>query len=205
MKIKASIRLACLLASTASMTHAQTSVDRSFTSVAKDCQGIQWSERALQMYPTIGAACQSVEERGGKTYVKFQGTVQRVADGGRELTVNFKGGGDITLSPPAETNFYLDGRKTPAAKLQRGDELNFYIAEDRLAAQFPQAAETEVATTRYVIVPIVAPAAGVERQGTRSEQLAATLPSTASSLPLLAMAGLFSLGLGASLTFRRRR
>lgn len=202
MGISKELRLGCLLACNAAVAQAQTAVDRSFTSVAGDCDGIQWSERALQLYPTIAAACQSVEERGGKTYVKFQGTVKRVTDGGRQLTVNFKDAGDITLSPPPETSLYMDGRKTPVSELQRGDELNFYIAEDRLAAQFPEEPQAEVETVRYTIVPLVASA--TERPPA-SEQLPDTLPSTASPLPMLLVGGGLLLGVAGTLSLYRRR
>lgn len=198
MRSEVGLRFGCLLACVTSIAGAQTSIDRSFKSVANDCQAIQWSDNALQMYPTIAAACQSVEEREGKKYVKFQGTVERVADGGRRLVVDFKDGGQITLFPPPETNFYVAGRRTQAAQLQRGDALNFYIAEDRLAAQFPENAETEVVNTRFVVVPIMAPEA-------RDEQVAATLPATATSLPLLGLGGVVFLSLGAMLRYRRRR
>lgn len=193
MKIKVGISVACLLAG-ATLANAQTSVDRSFTSSTNDCSGVQWSEKALEMYPTIGSACQSVEERNGKKYVKFQGTLKR-NEGGERIVVDFKDGGQITLTPPPETSVYIDGRRTPVARLQRGDELNFYIAEDRLAAQFP---ETETQTARYYVAPIVQTAA-VEPQ----EQMAASLPSTASWLPMLAIGGVFALMLASLLSLFR--
>lgn len=188
---------ACLFAYAAAAT-AQTSVDRSFEAVSKDCIGIQWSERALMTYPTIASACQGVEERNGKTYVKFQGTVARNVNRGEQLVVNFKDGGEVTLTPPPETHLYVDGQRTPVAELERGDELNFYIAEDRLAAQFPQTAEPEVRTARLVIVPIVVREEPVERT-------AATLPATASAWPLLGLGGILTLSLGGLVTLYRRR
>lgn len=197
MRIRPAIAAACVLSCITTASLAQTSVDRSFKATSKDCSGVQWSERALSTYPTIASACQGVEQRNGKTYVKFSGTVQRNADRGKQLTVNFKDGGMITLTPPAETNLYVNGKRTPVANLQRGDALNFYIAEDRLAAQFP---ENDTPTAQYVIVPIV-----VRDQDTSNEQLAASLPSTASPLPLLALCGFLSMGLGAALTILRKR
>jgi hypothetical protein len=182
MSIRVGISLACLLAGV-TLANAQTSVDRSFTSTSNDCSGIQWSERALERYPTIGSACQSVEERDGKKYVKFQGTLKR-NEGGERIVVDFKDGGEITLTPPPETSVYVDGRRTPVAKLRRGDELNFYIAEDRLAAQFPQA---ETQTAQFTIVPMAVTEAPAE------EQMAASLPATASWLPALGVGGVIML------------
>ena len=180
----------------ASLATAQTSVDRSFKTVSKDCGGIQWSEQALATYPTIASACQGVEERNGKTYVKFSGTLNRNVNRGEQLVVDFKGGGQVTLSPPPETNLYVNGQRTPVSKLERGSELNFYVAEDRLAAQFTPTAEPEIQTTRMVIVPIVVD---------RSERMAASLPSTAGEWPLVALTGMLALGFGGLLTLYRRR
>lgn len=195
MLIENKVSVGCLLACAASLASAQSSVDRSFKTTAQDCAAVEWSERALATYPTIASACQAVEERNGVTYVKFQGTVKRVEEQGRRLTVDFKDGGEIVLSPPPETRVYVDGRKTPVGELQRGDELNFRIAEDRLAAQFP---ETESATARFVIVPIVT------SQAAAGEPLAATLPATAGLLPMLALWGCLVLGVAAVLAMGRR-
>jgi hypothetical protein len=185
---------ACLIAC-ASAASAQSSTDRSFTAVSDNCDSVTWSERAVATYPTIASACQGVEQRNGKRYVKFSGTVKRTENQGQRLVVNFKDGGEVTLTPPAETNLYVNGKKTPVSDLARGDQLNFYIAEDRLAAQFP---ETESQSARLILVPIV-----IRDQAT-SQQLA-SLPSTAGPLPLLALAGTLSLGLGGLLSLYRRR
>lgn len=179
---------------------AQSSVDRSFSTVSKDCSDVKWSDAALQTYPDIGAACQSVEERDGKMYVKFQGNVARNIDRGKQLAIDFKGGSTLTLSPPENTQLYVNGRKTPVSNLQRGDELTFYVPEDRLAAQF---AEDDTPQTRFVIVPIVY--RDVVAMEPAPERQAAALPSTGSRLPLVALAGWLLLGLGASATLYRLR
>jgi len=194
MHIKKSVWLGVVLGCGASIASAQTSVDKSFSTVSETCDGVRWSDRAVQMYPTIASACQGVEVRDGKTYVKFEGTVKRNIDRGKQLVVRFKDGGDMTLTPPAETNVYIDGKKTPVAQLRNGDDLQFYIAEDRLAAQFP---ETNAVTTHYAVVPIARPA---EEQ---PEQVA-SLPATAGFLPLMGLVSCLTLGLATLLTLLRR-
>ena len=109
------VSTACLIVCASAAT-AQTSVDKSFTAVSKDCNGIQWSERALTTYPTIASACQGVEERNGKTFVKFQGTLKKNVNRGEQLVVNFKDGGEVTLTPPPETSFYVNGKKTKVSE-----------------------------------------------------------------------------------------
>jgi LPXTG-motif cell wall-anchored protein len=178
-------------------------VDRSFEAVSKDCSGIRWSQKALAAYPTIAAACEGVQQRDGKTYVKFTGTVKRNVNRGERLVVDFNEGGEITLTPPRETKLYVNNKPATVAELRPGDELNFYIAEDRLAAQFPQTEAMEIQTARLVIVPIMI---GEPAQSERmAERMAATLPSTASSLPLLAVGGVALIGVGVLLTLYRRR
>jgi hypothetical protein len=183
----------CLIACASAAT-AQTSTDKSFTAVSNSCDSVTWSEKSLATFPTIAAACQGVEERNGKRYVKFSAKVERVVNRGQQLVLNFKDGGKVTLTPPPETKLSINGKKSSVADLERGSQLNFYIAEDRLAAQFPETPEIE--TTRMVIVPILI--------HDDSERLA-SLPSTAGPLPLLALGGFLSLGLGGLLRLYRRR
>jgi LPXTG-motif cell wall-anchored protein len=196
MRITNTMWFGCLVACAASIASAQTSVDRSFKAVSKTCDGVEWSAEALAKYPTIASACQGVEERNGKTYVKFQGELERNIDRGKQLEIKFKDGGALTVSPPPETALYVDGKKKPVSDLRRGDELNFYIAEDRFEARFDEE------EAQPVIAPVVARAPVAEDE---SERMAATLPSTAAPLPLLALSGFLTLGLGGLLTLYRRR
>lgn len=175
---------------------AQTGVDRSFTTVSKDCDGVRWSDAALQAYPNIASACQGVEERDGKTYVKFSGTVERNINRGKELRINFKEGDTMTLSPPPNTRLFVNGKQTPVSELQRGDELNFYVPNDQLVAQV---AENDAPQPQYVAVPIE------YREVVRepAQQQAASLPHTAGDMPLVALGGIMLLGLGGGLTLIR--
>jgi LPXTG-motif cell wall-anchored protein len=186
---------ACLIAC-ASVADAQSKTERSFTAVSDNCDSVQWSEQTLASYPKIGAACQGVQERNGKRYVKFEGTVKRVLNHGQQLVMNFEDAGDITLTPPPDLTLSVNGKKTPISQLERGAELKFYVAEDRLAAQFPEEPEVEIQSVRFVVVPI--------HLHEPTEQLA-SLPHTAGPLPWLALAGTFSLGLGGLLSLYRRR
>jgi hypothetical protein len=194
-----SLLLSGLVASVlATAAVAQTSVDRSFTTVSKDCPGIQWSAEALKAYPRIATACQAVEERNGKTYVKFAGRVERNINRGEQVQIKFRDGDTLTLEPPANTALYVNGKETPVADLQRGDNLQFYVPEDQFVAQV---AKDETPQTQYVVVPIV------YREVIREEpeQSAAVLPDTAGELPLVALSGLMLLGLGAGLSIARMK
>ena len=115
---------------------AQTSVDRTFKASSQDCRDVQWSADILRDYPGIAGACQRVEQRDGRTFVKFQGTVKSVSKDGGELKIDFKDGETLTLAPTATTMLYMGGVETPVSQLYRGAKLNFYVPEDRLTAQF---------------------------------------------------------------------
>jgi LPXTG-motif cell wall-anchored protein len=171
---------------------AQTKVDKSFTTTSSDCSGVQWTREARQQYPTIATACQGVEMRDGKSYVKFQGKVERNINRGEQLAIQFKDGGIVTVAPPANTVLYVDGRKTSMRDLTRGTELTFYVPQDRLAAQFTDHEE------HYVMAPFV-------RVVEPEQQVAQALPETASQTPWLAFGGAMLLAIGAGLTLRRRR
>ncbi len=106
--------------------------DRPFTATGNTCSTVTWSQDALQKYPTIGAACQDVLQRDGKSYVKFTGEVVTVADAGRKLTIDFKGGGVFTVSAPENINVSINKQRTRVRDLRRGDQLSFYIPQDRL-------------------------------------------------------------------------
>jgi len=182
----------------------QSSVDRAFKATGTECSDIEWSQEMLEQYPNIAEACQEVLQREGKTYVKFQGEVRRVRDRGRELTVDFQQGGTVTLTPPEGMTVYINGRSRPVSQLRPGDELNFYVPEDRVAAQFFEGEPTQAAKVQEVPILMLPPqrvaAAPEPAQAEEGE-----LPVTASPLPMLGLAGLLLTGLGAALTFLRIR
>jgi len=175
--------------------------DKSFTTTSKDCSGVNWSDDMLQRYPTIGSACQSLEAHAGVTYVKFSGTVVRTKNQGRDLTLDLKGGGEVTVRMPEKTKLSMDGRVTPISELQRGDHLNFYVPQNRVAAEFYAVDEPPEAAPAIVAPFEKTPKLVVETH----QRLAATLPRTASDLPLLVVSGLLLLCLGAGLTIARLR
>jgi len=181
---------------------AQSAMDRAFTATGTRCEDVTWSRETLAQYPRIADACQSVTQQNGKYYVKFSGEVRKVGDRGRTLTIDFKEGDQITLTPPENLSVYFDGKATPVRDLRRGDVLNFYVPQDQLAAQFPEGEAFAVAVPvpfarsapeRVALVP------GATMSATPSE-----LPKTASMLPALGLSGLLLAALGAAMTTLRR-
>jgi hypothetical protein len=184
---------------------AQTSVDRTFKASSQECGDVQWSADILRDYPGIAGACQRVEQRDGRTFVKFQGTVKAVRNDGRELEVDFKDGQTLTLAPTATTVLYVGGVETPVAQLYRGAELNFYVPEDRLTAQF--FADDQGA--KSVEIPIVREesAAREPSQLAQSEDrhmaAARELPATAGMLPLVGWSAVLLILIGTGVSVVR--
>jgi hypothetical protein len=183
----------------------QTKVDRAFSASGASCEQITWSKESLNRYPQIASACREVMQRDGKYFVKFEGKVKRVADGGRQLTIDFRDGDLLTLTPPANMNLYIDNKPMPIRSLRPGDELNFYVPEDQLAAEFFQG---DAATATAQEVPISNAPAERVAMATPAESApaanASELPRTASALPAVGLAGLLLVILGGALTARRR-
>lgn len=178
----------------------QNRVERTFSATGTSCEQVTWSAEALAAYPNIAAACKEVLQRDGRYYVRFEGTVERTANRGQEVTVDFEGGDSMTLTPPENLTLYREGRRSSVAALRRGDELNFFVPETQLAAHF---FESESPAAQVQIVPIrvttVHRVAAAPRQD--------TLPETATMmpLPLFGIAGLVFTIIGIGLTARRRR
>ncbi|HEX6261098.1 MAG TPA: hypothetical protein VFZ51_10625, partial [Woeseiaceae bacterium] len=97
---KSSLLLGAVALASSAAVSAQASIDRPFTATGGSCDQVTWSEEALEMYPQIASACQEVMERDGKYFVRFEGEVERVRDRGRKITVDFRQGDRLTLSPP---------------------------------------------------------------------------------------------------------
>jgi len=184
---------------------AQDRVSRAFTATGTSCSDVTWSPESLALYPRIASACEEVMQRDGRYYVRFSGDVQRVADRGRLVTITFRDGDRLTLTPPENMALFINGRRTPVNELQVGDELRFYVPQDTLAANF---FESEAPTAQVQVVPIAptepAPAQqGLVAQNQNQPAPGARLPRTASSLPLVGVAALALLALGGALTVRR--
>lgn len=192
MKTRAKILVAAAALAAAAGVYAQSSVDKAFTANGSNCTQITWSPEMLAKHPKIASACQEVMQKDGKTYVKFEGEIKKVAKKGTEVTMAMKGGDTITVTPKEGKTVYIGGNEVPVAKLRPGDTLAFYIPEDRVVA-----AVMETPTSPVEEIEIAPPV----------EQVAMTpspeMPSTASSWPMAALFG--GLAIGLALVMRTRR
>jgi hypothetical protein len=196
MNTRAKIIAAAVALTAAAGVFAQSSsVDKAFTANGDNCVAVNWSAETLDKYPAIASACQEVMQKDGKTYVKFEGEVKKVAKGGSEVVMKMKGGKqDLVLNPPEGRTVYIGGKKTPVKSLRPGDTLTFYVPEDRFIA-----AVMETPAAPVEEIPLSAPVV---------EQVAMTttdysMPHTASSWPLMALGGVLALGFAGVLRARR--
>jgi len=197
MNTRAKILAAAVALAAAAGVFAQTSVDKSFSaSDTNDCTQINWAPEMLAKHPKIASACQEVMHRDGRTYVKFEGEVKKVAKGGTEVVMDMKGGDRITLNPDPNKILYIGGNKVKVKNLKPGDELTFYVPDGRVVA-----AVMETPTAPVEEIPISqAPMTQVAMTETTYD-----MPKTASSWPLLALFGAMAIGLAGVLRARRVR
>lgn len=194
MNTRAKIFAAAFALAAAAGVNAQSSVDKSFTANGTNCTDVNWSAETLAKYPNINKSCQEVMQRDGSTFVKFEGTVKKVAKGGSEVTMQMKGSdAKLVLNPDPNRKVNIGGKQTPVKQLRPGDTLTFYVPDSRLVAvETPAPAVEEI--------PIGPPVV---------EQMAMTtttyddLPKTASSWPLAGLLG--ALCIGFALVMRTRR
>jgi hypothetical protein len=195
MNTRAKILAAAFALAAAAGVNAQSSVDKSFTANGTTCADINWSPEMLAKHPKIGSACQEVMQRNGTTYVRFDGTVKKVAKGGGEVTMDMKGGDKLVLNPDPNRTVYIGGKKTPVKSLRPGDTLTFYVPEGRVVAAVMETPEAPVEE-----IPIGPP---VVEQMAMTTTTYEDLPKTASSWPLAGLLG--ALCIGFALVMRTRR
>jgi hypothetical protein len=193
MNTRAKIIAAAVALTAAAGVYAQSSVDKAFTANGENCTQITWSAEMMAKHPKIASACQGILQKDGKTYVKFEGEVKKVAKQGTEVVMDMKGGDELTLHPAAGRSVYIGGKKTPVKSLRPGDTLTFYIPSDRLVA-----VEMETPTAPVEEVAAIEPEPAPVEQVAMSE-----MPKTASSWPLVALFGALAIGLAGVLRTRR--
>lgn len=178
---------------------AQSPTDLTFTASGTHCVDVNWSAQTLKRHPRIAAACQGVVKRDGKYFVVFTGTVTQSARQGRELTVEFKDGDRVTLNPPHDMEVDIEGTMTPMRDLRHGQELTFYVPQDRFVA------EVSEGRTLSIAIPILEwePQPITYRAG--AGKAMPELPKTATERGLLALAGIALMMTGAGLTAVRLR
>ena len=153
------------------------------------CADLNWSAEVLARNPDISGMCQSVYEKDGRLFAKVSIEVVRVR--GNTMTYrpqNLDGtlGDSRSVTLDSSWRATIAGRQYRASDLMRGQKLNVYMPEDRFALHI----EDE------------------DGPGMDDELMitdATAMPTTASPLFLIGLAGGAFLALGGLLSSIRRR
>jgi hypothetical protein len=149
------------------------------------CADLNWSAEVLAANPDIASMCQTVYEKNGKLFAKTSVEVVRV----RGNTMTFRPihtdgtkGDSRSVTLASSWRAKIAGREYRASDLMRGQELNVYLPEDRFALAI------EDVESEFVVIEAVT-----------------EMPTTASPLFLIGLAGGAFLALGGMLRGIRRR
>ena len=157
---------------------------------APTCADLNWSADVLAANPDIGMSCSAVYEKDGKLYAKVPIEVLRVRGNRmtfRPMHTDGTMGDSRSFQLDSAWRAEIGGRQYRASDLMRGQQLNVYIPEDRFALAIEDADGPDEAD----IVMI--------------EEEVVEMPTTASPLFLVGLAGGAFLALGGLLSGVRRR
>lgn len=168
---------------------AQESPSKGVESTTVTCADLNWSAEVLSNNPDVASMCQTVYEKDGRLFAKTSVEVVRV----RGNTMTYKSlhtdgtkGDSRSVTLDSGWRATIAGRQYRASDLQRGQNLNVYMPEDRFAL----AVEDDDGIDDSDIVDI---------------EDATTMPTTASPLFLVGLAGGVFLALGGLFSGIRRR
>lgn len=197
-RIASLLAVAALGASAGALAQTPTATDLTFSATDTQCKDVKWSPQTLAQYPNIASACQRVVQRDGKYFVVFSGTVHKVGRYGRTLSVVFDDGDEVTLTPPPDMKFDIEGTMTRPRDILPKQQLTFYVPQDRFVAAEPEEGERITAPiTRWEPQPIANTA--------HTAMAAPELPRTGTELGLLALGGVALMLTGAGFTTLRCR
>jgi hypothetical protein len=156
---------------------------------APTCADLNWSAETLAANPDIAKTCQAVYEKDGKMFAKASIEVVRVRGNRMTFrTLHTDGGKGESRSIQLDNSFRAEigGRSYRASDLMRGQQLNVYLPEDRFALVVEDADGPDMVDV-MVIEEVV------------------EMPTTASPLFLIGLAGGAFVAFGGLLTGLRRR
>ena len=174
-----------------SLSASQLMAAKAVESTTVTCADLNWSAQVLAANPDIAAMCQTVYEKDGNLFAKVSIEVTRIR--GNKMTfrpINTDGtkGESRRVTLGRDWSATIAGREYRLGDLIAGQELNEYLPEDRFALSigYDEAYVGELID----IEPAEEPAA---------------MPTTASPLFLIGLAGAGFLALGGLLSLIRRR
>jgi hypothetical protein len=160
------------------------------------CADLQWGDWVAER-PYVQTSCAGVVEKNGVLYAKFNATMERYFNNGDvKLRIHAPDGSwnVDTFRPPADFRADVDGEPLPFSKIPSGKDIRLYVPEGRF---------TLVSFEEDVIVEAVVVEEPVEEVVVVEETV--VMPTTASPLPLIGLAGGLFVKLGGLAGYLRRR
>jgi len=156
--------------------------------------GREFSDEAVERLGELSGSCEGVADINGNLYLTTRMIVRSVGRDGVRLYLPANDH-TFTVQPDEDSYVYMGGRKTAVKSLRRRDELNIYISIDEFTQDIPAPKGfDDIAFLDVNDEPVAAPVTPV-----------AALPTTASSVPALALlGGLFAFGALVVRRIRRR-
>jgi hypothetical protein len=159
------------------------------------CGSVTFTGPVLSQLPDAQSACKEIVTRNGQQFAHFKAEIVGVS--GSQVRARFElpnGQYSKTYSftPPSSSRININGRQYRFNELSRGQELDVYLPPDRW--EFDVADNNNFAAAPEVI-----------RITTITVGSPATLPKTASLVPLVGLLSVALLALGTGLTIVRRR
>lgn len=154
------VAMAALLASCASTpSEPKSSVEASVTDVA--CSKIEYKEAVTSQFPEVAKACRSViRNSAGTPFVKVNAKVKNVRRNLRDRSVNrvtldmLDANGNslhpLTMRPPRNFRYMVDGEEKTADYMARGQDLRIYLPTDRWEVIWDIETATPLDTRVYV-------------------------------------------------------
>lgn len=153
------------------------------------CDDFKPSPAAIERFPDLVGACEAIVEREGELYARFTAKIRRATN--RSVTLHLPATDHtFRVTPDASARVLLGGRKTRVRDLQRGQEIHIYLATSEFGK--PDIEEVVLLSDTHFLIAVATESVPV-------------LPSTASPLPLLGLAGLSLLGFACLLRLYRVR
>lgn len=170
---------------------------------ATSCDDVEFSSDITSRFPRAQEACLGIVEKAGRQYAKFTARIERVSGGSVRAKMLLPDGSysreTVTFEPASDARVNIQGRSYRYRDLSRGQEVNIYLPPDRWAI----ATHTDESTD-FESAP-AATVATVPLQTVEEPEATASLPSTASPLPLFGLLGGLFVAMAAGLTALRRR
>src|SRR5262245_25240373 len=160
------------------------------TPTTMSCSDFKPTPEAAARFADLKGGCEAIVDINGRTFAKVSAVVRRANSRGVTLNIP-QTNNTFTVTPGPDQRVQIGNQKVRPRDLQRGQEIRIYIPTDTFAQ--PNVTEVAMVETPADVVP--------EAIETVTAEPEAALPTTASNLPTIALAGVALLLLGG--VFRR--